>query len=178
MVRGWCGWGSLYVRPSLPPAGRNPQKLKVLNLSSLCGRPSLPPAGRNPQKLRNICIGSEQSTCPSSQHSICLASQQGRGLGSQEGTCLTSQHQDMPSVHSHHKGNHKGGRPKAAPRLWRRPKAASFCVGCEDWAYLSVETAFCEVFNVFSAHLSPLIPESTVFEISDVLFCAQEHQSS
>ena len=52
-------------------------------------------------------IGSEQSTCPSSHHSTCLASQQG--------TCLASQKQDMPSVQSQHKGNHKGGRPKAAP---------------------------------------------------------------
>ena len=36
----------------------------------------------------------------------------------------------------------KGGRPKAAPPLWRRPKAASFvlAVNTGQWAYLSVET--------------------------------------
>ena len=67
---GLCG------RPSLPLAGRNPEKLEVLDLLSLgvadrrclwqvdilkieglglllsiCGRPSLPQAGQNPEKL-------------------------------------------------------------------------------------------------------------------------------
>ena len=49
------------------------------------------------QNVRNLkqcqlCIGSEQSTCPSSQRSTCPASQQGRCLGSQQCTCLTFQH--------------------------------------------------------------------------------------
>ena len=43
---------SLYGGPSLPPAGRNPQHMKVLDFSSLCGGLSLPPAGRNPQRMR------------------------------------------------------------------------------------------------------------------------------
>ena len=43
-------------------------------------------------KKCQLCICSEQSTCPSSQHSTCLASQQGTCLGSQQGTYLTSQH--------------------------------------------------------------------------------------
>ena len=38
-------------------------------------------------KTSQLCIGSEQSTCPSSQHSTCLASQH---ASSQQGTCLTS----------------------------------------------------------------------------------------
>ena len=42
---------SLYAGSLWPLAGRNSEKLKVLDFLSPCGRPSLPPAARNPQKL-------------------------------------------------------------------------------------------------------------------------------
>ena len=45
----------------------------------------------------------------------------------------------MPSVQSQHKGNHKGGRPKAAP-FAEAAKGRLLCVGSEHWAYLIVET--------------------------------------
>ena len=46
----------------------------------------------------------------------------------------------MPSAHSQHKGNHKEwGRPKAAPPFVEAAEGRLLCVGCEHWAYLSVE---------------------------------------
>ena len=107
---------------------------------------------------RQPCIGSEQSTWPSSQHSTCLASQQGRRLGSQQGTCLTSQHKDMPSVHSQHKGNQKGGRPKAAPPLWRRPKAASFVLAVNTGHIVVLRRKICALL---SAKTSALLRRKT-----------------
>ena len=67
-------------------------------------------------EVRHLCIGSAQSTCPSSQHSTCLATK----------IC--------PVSTANPKETTKGG-----PPLWRRPKAAC-CVGCEQWSFLSVET--------------------------------------
>ncbi len=43
----------------------------------------------------------------------------------------------MPSVQSQRKGNHKGGRPKAALEA---AEGRLLCVGSERWAYLIVET--------------------------------------
>ena len=48
----------------------------------------------------------------------------------------------MASARSQHEGNHKGwgGRPKAAPLLFvEAAEGRLLCVGCEHWAYLSVE---------------------------------------
>ena len=40
---------------------------------------------------------------------------------------------------SQYKGNHKGGRPKAAPFV-EAAEGRLLCVGSEHWAYLTVET--------------------------------------
>ena len=46
----------------------------------------------------------------------------------------------MPSVHSQHKGNHKGGAAEGRPPFVEAAEGRLLCVGCEHWAYLSVET--------------------------------------
>ncbi len=47
----------------------------------------------------------------------------------------------MCFVQSQYKGIHKGGRPKAAPLLWRRPKAASFVLALNKAHVLALNTA-------------------------------------
>ena len=45
----------------------------------------------------------------------------------------------MPSAHSQHKGNHKGGAAEGRPPFVEAAEGRLLCVGCEHWAYLSVE---------------------------------------
>ena len=47
----------------------------------------------------------------------------------------------MCFVQSQYKGNHKGGRPSAAPPLSRRPKAASFVLALNKAQALALNTA-------------------------------------
>ena len=45
---------SLYGRPSMRLACRNPKQMKILDVLSFYGGPSLLPAGRNPQKFKML----------------------------------------------------------------------------------------------------------------------------
>ena len=45
-----------------------------------------------------------------------------------------------PRTHSQHKGNHKGGAAEGCPPPFvEAAEGRLLCVGCEHWAYLSVE---------------------------------------
>ena len=47
----------------------------------------------------------------------------------------------MPSAHSQHKkGNHKGVEAEGRPPFVEAAEGRLLCVGCDNWAYLSVET--------------------------------------
>ena len=46
----------------------------------------------------------------------------------------------MPSAHSQHKGNQKGGAAEGHPPFVEAAKGRLLSIGCEHWAYLSVET--------------------------------------
>ncbi len=59
----------------------------------------------------------------------------------------------MPSVQSQHKGNHKGGRPKAAPPLWRRPKAASFVLALNTGRILLLRRKTCALLRAKTSAL-------------------------
>ncbi len=51
--------------------------------------------------------------------------------------CISS----FPSPHTPiHKGIHKGGGREAPPPFVEAAEGRLLCVGCEHWAYLSVET--------------------------------------
>ena len=56
---------------------------------------------------------------------MCLVESQDLCLVETQDMCCVGRW-DMCFVQSQYKGNHRGGRPKAAPLLWWRPKAASF----------------------------------------------------
>ena len=99
----------------------------------------------------------------------------------------------MLSVHSPHKGNLKGGAAEGRPLFVEVAEGRLLCVGCEDWAYLSVETKdmclvesqnialltrnTCAVLRARTCALFRAITKLISFETSDVLFCAHESQN-
>ena len=71
----------------------------------------------------------------------------------------------MCSVESQYKGNHRGG-GAAEGRPPLRTGVSEF-----------MKVQFVRFLTLFSAHRRPRIPESHLFEISDVLLCTQESQN-
>ena len=68
----------------------------------------------------------------------------------------------MCFVQSQYKGNHRGGRPKAAAPLWWRPKAATFVLALNKAHALALNTAhvlrlnMADVLALNKPHVLPL----------------------
>ena len=102
---------------------------------------------RPPPLCGFLCIGPERSTCPSSQHSTCLASQQGDVSALNKAHVLRLNTKICPVFTANTKEATKGGRPKAAAPLWRRPKAASFVLAVNTGHLLVLRRKTCALLR-------------------------------
>ena len=127
--------------------------------------------GGQPSAAPPLCgilsIGSEQSTCPSSQHSTCLASQQGRRHMSYVSTLRYAQFSSPTQ-----RKPQRGGRPKASPPLWRRPKAASFVLAVNTWHILVLSRKTCALLRANAALLRP----KTCLESLDMCYVQSQYK--
>ena len=108
----------------------------------------------------------------STQHMSCVSTRQMSWL-----SCFTSQQYPLPSFQSQHKGNHKGGAAGGRSPFVDAAEGRLLCVGCEDWACLSLETYdMCLV----ESHVICLVETQDVccVESSDMCFVQSQYKGN